>query len=396
MDARLLHGDELEALGERDDEIDLRSVADLRKPLVLCERAVLLQLERHDRIDVVICDLQDEIGLSQRRRVHPIEHALVAVQVRGGAGVEAEILEQALLHAEHRLVMRADLLELPVGQTSREGDAVDVDVDERHEHADHEALALVRGIADGVAQGVALPLDVHDGLVGHHGLLIDDDAVGGREETARVGEGGPRGIPKEILLRQPAQRLLLYGRHLLIHPLAQTFRHRPLPTWRATGARARTVPDRVRSTPSDVRPISLISCRYVGHVPVTDETLCAVAAMPQRWRGRYRHAQQSWAAARDGRHTTHGLAARRRPVPVRVRAHTAGKDRKSTRLNSSHSQISYAVFCLKKKNDTPTTNLSYHGLLSCPRHRHCPTTGIIHFLHVHCAQLSTTCYTTRS
>src|SRR5256886_12785878 len=35
---------------------------------------------------------------------------------------------------------------------------------------------------------------------------------------------------------------------------------------------------------------------------------------------------------------------------------TAGKverDRKSTRLNSSHSQISYAVFCLKKKKTTP-------------------------------------------
>src|SRR2546430_11630687 len=29
-------------------------------------------------------------------------------------------------------------------------------------------------------------------------------------------------------------------------------------------------------------------------------------------------------------------------------------DRKSTRLNSSHSQISYAVFCLKKKNITRT------------------------------------------
>src|SRR2546430_2927905 len=27
------------------------------------------------------------------------------------------------------------------------------------------------------------------------------------------------------------------------------------------------------------------------------------------------------------------------------------RDRKSTRLNSSHSQISYAVFCLKKKKD---------------------------------------------
>src|SRR5256886_13356075 len=30
-------------------------------------------------------------------------------------------------------------------------------------------------------------------------------------------------------------------------------------------------------------------------------------------------------------------------------------DRKSTRLNSSHSQISYAVFCLNKKNIVPTT-----------------------------------------
>src|SRR2546430_7646602 len=32
-------------------------------------------------------------------------------------------------------------------------------------------------------------------------------------------------------------------------------------------------------------------------------------------------------------------------------------DRKSTRLNSSHSQISYAVFCLKKKKKTPHTKL---------------------------------------
>src|SRR2546430_14637550 len=30
----------------------------------------------------------------------------------------------------------------------------------------------------------------------------------------------------------------------------------------------------------------------------------------------------------------------------------AARDRKSTRLNSSHSQISYAVFCLKKKKRT--------------------------------------------
>src|SRR2546430_11542685 len=31
------------------------------------------------------------------------------------------------------------------------------------------------------------------------------------------------------------------------------------------------------------------------------------------------------------------------------------EDRKSTRLNSSHSQISYAVFCLKKKKTSHTT-----------------------------------------
>src|SRR3712207_7476842 len=31
------------------------------------------------------------------------------------------------------------------------------------------------------------------------------------------------------------------------------------------------------------------------------------------------------------------------------------KDRKSTRLNSSHANISYAVFCLKKKKAAPST-----------------------------------------
>src|SRR2546430_7219604 len=36
-------------------------------------------------------------------------------------------------------------------------------------------------------------------------------------------------------------------------------------------------------------------------------------------------------------------------------------DRKSTRLNSSHSQISYAVFCLKKKNRTLVSSLRAVG-----------------------------------
>src|SRR2546430_4090255 len=35
------------------------------------------------------------------------------------------------------------------------------------------------------------------------------------------------------------------------------------------------------------------------------------------------------------------------------------RDRKSTRLNSSHSQISYAVLCLKKKNTTQGLTYAY-------------------------------------
>src|SRR2546430_13166888 len=52
---------------------------------------------------------------------------------------------------------------------------------------------------------------------------------------------------------------------------------------------------------------------------------------------------------------------RRAPLPALDPALGRGIDRKSTRLNSSHSQISYAVFCLKKKkkqNDINPTSTS--------------------------------------
>src|SRR5437867_10104535 len=58
-----------------------------------------------------------------------------------------------------------------------------------------------------------------------------------------------------------------------------------------------------------------------------------------------------------------------RSTPTCFSATSAGKssrqDRKSTRLNSSHRTISYAVFCLKKKkhqsvkNDNPTISMSH-------------------------------------
>src|SRR5438270_9159350 len=45
------------------------------------------------------------------------------------------------------------------------------------------------------------------------------------------------------------------------------------------------------------------------------------------------------------------------------------KDRKSTRLNSSHSQISYAVFCLKKKKKKKEPNDMQQTICNKPQHQ---------------------------
>src|SRR3712207_8032951 len=46
------------------------------------------------------------------------------------------------------------------------------------------------------------------------------------------------------------------------------------------------------------------------------------------------------------------------PMPL-VQTAPGNQDRKSTRLNSSHANISYAVFCLKKKNLVPHYTILY-------------------------------------
>src|SRR2546430_3800595 len=70
------------------------------------------------------------------------------------------------------------------------------------------------------------------------------------------------------------------------------------------------------------------------NAPATKETIAATR-VPSKARGR--------------------LSVRRPRFHSRIRNATTpvnpNADRKSTRLNSSHSQISYAVFCLKKKDD---------------------------------------------
>src|SRR5258707_4548123 len=61
------------------------------------------------------------------------------------------------------------------------------------------------------------------------------------------------------------------------------------------------------------------------------------------------------------------------PLPDRRRRagarRSAAGDRKSTRLNSSHANISYAVFCLKK-NNIPTIIVSTLDLLLQPNCQH--------------------------
>src|SRR5256885_10052589 len=48
--------------------------------------------------------------------------------------------------------------------------------------------------------------------------------------------------------------------------------------------------------------------------------------------------------------------------PADARAASGHRDRKSTRLNSSHLVISYAVFCLKKKIDENVLTVFFHQL----------------------------------
>src|SRR2546430_10901721 len=66
-----------------------------------------------------------------------------------------------------------------------------------------------------------------------------------------------------------------------------------------------------------------------------------VESRPQQRRGFLHSGINGRARARPGGHNN---------MVDKLHQRVAG-DRKSTRLNSSHSQISYAVFCLKKKKD---------------------------------------------
>src|SRR5256885_6878670 len=66
------------------------------------------------------------------------------------------------------------------------------------------------------------------------------------------------------------------------------------------------------------------------------------------------------------------LTSRRLPLGSRIRA-----DRKSTRLNSSHLVISYAVFCLKKKKQRKSPERLHRSLVLASR-----TAATDHLFHI--------------
>src|SRR5689334_24707316 len=84
------------------------------------------------------------------------------------------------------------------------------------------------------------------------------------------------------------------------------------------------------------------------------DALPIYGACPRKRRQNQRRSNRHWIAAR-GRQSHWSSCTIKRRFEHRIsRAHHIRLDRKSTRLNSSHSSISYAVFCLKKKKTKKT------------------------------------------
>src|SRR3712207_8819436 len=103
-------------------------------------------------------------------------------------------------------------------------------------------------------------------------------------------------------------------------------------------------------------------CLFFFNDTATTEiyTLSLHDALPISWTGRERARKRA---------PLEEWVDRRRPSPQRATNESStgtwtpgrGADRKSTRLNSSHANISYAVFCLKKKiNHNRIYNIRYN------------------------------------
>src|SRR2546426_7538617 len=97
-----------------------------------------------------------------------------------------------------------------------------------------------------------------------------------------------------------------------------------------------------------------------GHVLIVDDDLVLLQALPEalriRMAGLTVDTADSAAAALDQ------ITARDYDAivtDIKIPGMDGLEDRKSTRLNSSHLVISYAVFCLKKKKNNQTSETSH-------------------------------------
>src|SRR2546430_3395738 len=99
--------------------------------------------------------------------------------------------------------------------------------------------------------------------------------------------------------------------------------------------------DRITLTRSEQRRLLLLNHLQSGALVNAQAASLLGISIRQVRRLRRRYEAEGAAALAHGNRG-------RRPVHALDAMRTAQVDRKSTRLNSSHSQISYAVFCLKK------------------------------------------------
>src|SRR5690606_41658182 len=107
---------------------------------------------------------------------------------------------------------------------------------------------------------------------------------------------------------------------------------------------------RALSTDTSTSGFSTVSLHDA--LPISDQGVHTVPRL-RRARNRARLAQRQTLGERGlSAAEVGGQAVERcRVPPLAARRGQLKRDRKSTRLNSSHVKISYAVFCLKKKNN---------------------------------------------
>ena len=74
--------------------------------------------------------------------------------------------------------------------------------------------------------------------------------------------------------------------------------------------------------------------------------------------GQYKRITNRWEGVLTGKGMEYGGSQMRPEATGYGAVYFMEKDRKSTRLNSSHDQISYAVFCLKKKTNTHNRSIA--------------------------------------